>query len=600
MIGRRWRSFVHFSVLLGWAGIANAGLTGFNVVEPDANPLLGNIHTKVAGQDFALDIIALDTNLVLTAFNGTVAVEAVDSSGGGACASLPVIATFSQQTFSLLELGRHRLTAPNTVTDAYPNARIRVKYPASAPDVISCSTDAFAIRPASLSFAVTAASRTSAGAAYALDNTAVSGATVHNAGRPFRIVATAYTGAATPAVATNYSGAPSAVLSSCAGTACTTTTGTLSTGTWSGAGGTVSTTTATYDDVGAFHLQLQDTAFAAIDASDGTPLAQRTISSTPLAVGRFVPDRFVLSATAITPRSALAGCAGSTFTYMGERLSATFTLTAVRYPSGTTTRYSGTLGRLVLAAPASFAFGAIDGATVLGARLDTTGGASGTWSNGTAVVTALLSLSRNGAPDGPYHNVRLGIAPVDPDGVALDTDALNLDADANGAAERAQIGTATGLRFGRLRLQNALGSPLIAVPVPMEVQFWNGSAFVTNTADHCTSIGTANVALGNYQKNLVAGQTGVSVGGAFSAGVGTLRLIAPGAGRHGSVDVSVNLSGNAAGASCSAGMAATSALARPYLQGAWCGSAQNRDPTARVTFGLPRSPDRVVFRRENF
>ena len=250
----------------------------------------------------------------------------------------------------------------------------------------------------------------------------------------------------------------------------------------------MTTTTATYDDVGAFTLQLQDATFAAVDAADGTSAAQLTISSTAAGVGRFVPDRFLLSAASLIPRSDIPACSGSSFTYMGERMDANFTLTAVRFPSGTTTRYTGTLGRLVLSSPASFSFGAIDsaGPTVLGARLDTSLGSSGTWSNGVGAVVVVIAVNRNASPDGPFNSLKLGIAPSDPDAVALDPAAINLDADNSGSSERAQIGAATGVRFGRLRLQNANGSQLISMPIPISAQYYNGSGFVTNTDDNCT------------------------------------------------------------------------------------------------------------------
>ena len=579
-------------------------VSSFNVVEPAADAVTGKIFTKIAGQNFALDIVARTAaNAVATGFTGTVAVEVVDNSGGGACSALPFIATLTNQVFAAGDAGRHSLTSPNTVADVYRNAVVRVKFPSSSPTVISCSTDNFAIRPAILSFLVQDANRTTAGTVNTLNNTAIPGspATVHNAGRPFSIAATGYNGAASPVITSNYNGTPTAVLTTCAGTACTATTGNLSLGTWSASSGTVTTTTATYDDVGAFTLQLQDAAFSAVDSADGTSAAQLTISSTATGVGRFVPDRFLLSATSLTPRTDIPACSGSSFTYMGERMDANFTLTAVRFPSGTTTRYTGTLGRLVLTTPASFSFGAIDsaGPTVLGARLDTSLGSSGTWSNGVGAVVAVVSVQRNASPDGPYNSVKLGIAPSDPDSVALDPVAINLDADNSGSNERAQIG-ATAVIFGRLRLQNAHGSQLLAMPIPIQVQNWNGSGFVTNTLDSCTSFTAANVALGNYQKNLNSGETTVTTGGAFSAGIGTLRLSAPGAANNGSVDVSVNLSSGSAGASCTAGMPASTGTSRAYLQGAWCGATYVNDPTVRATFGVYRNSDQFIYQRENY
>ena len=598
---------------LGGGGAGNGSLTGqvytivragsFNAVEPGANAASGAIFTKIAGQNFALDIVALNSSGGLsTGFTGTVAVEVVNNAGGGACNSLPVIAAFTNQTFVAGDAGRHPLTSPNTVTNVYRNAKVRIRFPAGSPTVISCSSDSFAIRPATLTFAVSDANRTTAGTTNALNNAAIAGATVHNAGRPFRVAASAYNAAATPAITTNYDGSPTAVLAPCAGTACTATTGTLSFGAWSASAGTVTTTTATYDDVGAFALQLVDSVYAAIDAAAGTSAAQRTISSAPVDTGRFVPDRFVLSAASITPRASLPACAASTFTYMGERMDAAFTLIAVRFPAGTTARYSGALARLALSAPASFGFGALDGAapTPLSARLDTSGGSAGAWANGVANVVASLALQRAAAPDGPYSAVRVGIAPADPDGVTLDAAALNLDADNNGSSERAQIGAASVLRFGRLRLQNAHGSQLVQMPLALQAQYWNGTAFVTNTDDNCTAIAPANVALGNYRRNLGAGETTVSTSGTLSAGTGTVRLSAPGATNEGSVDVSINLTGVPAGASCTAGMSASTPTTLSHLQGAWCGGTYTNDPTARATFGVYGSSERVIFQRENY
>lgn len=589
----------------GYSNEANATtlgtVTSFNAVEPAANAVTGKIFTKIAGQNFALDIVALNSSGGLaTGFTGTVKVEVVDSSGGGACASLPLIAAFTNQTFVGGDAGRHPLTS-NTVANVFRNARVRVSFPVASPTIVSCSGDNFAIRPASLAFAVTNANRTTAGTTNTLNNTAIAGATVHNAGRPFRIAATAYNGAGTPAITSNYDGTPTAVLAACGGTACTATTGNLDVGTWSASAGTVTSTTATYDDVGAFTLQIVDSTYAAVDASDGTPASQLQISSTAAGVGRFVPDRFLVSATSITPRSGNAACSGSSFTYMSERMDARFTLTAVKFPSGTTARYTGSLARLVLTSPASFSFGAIDSAapTLLSARLDTSLGSSGTWSNGVADVVAVIAVQRAATPDGPYGSVRIGIAPSDPDAVVLDAAALNLDADNNGSSERAQVGATTAVRFGRLRLQHAYGSQLIAMPIPVQVQHWNGTAFVTNTADSCTSLAVGNVALGNYQRNLNSGETTVLVAAPIAAGVGALRLTAPGAANNGSVDVSINLTTGTAGASCTAGMPASTASGLSYLQGAWCGAAYTGDPTARATFGVYRNSDQVVYRREN-
>jgi uncharacterized protein affecting Mg2+/Co2+ transport len=576
-------------------------VASFNVVEPGAHAVNGKIFTKIAGQDFALDIVALDaSNAVATGFTGTMAVEVVDATSGGACSGLPLIAALTDQTFVGGDAGRKALSAPNTVTNVFRNARVRVKFPTSSPTVIACSGDNFAIRPNLLIFSATDQNETTAGTARALNVVEVTATPRHVAGHPFQITAAAYNGAGTPAITTNYDGTPTAVLSQCAGSACTATFGTLVLGTWNASAGTVTTTTAYYRNAGSFNLQLEDTTFASVDAADGTPLAQRTISSAPVAVGRFRAGRFTAGAVSIKPRRDLAACASS-FSYLGEPFEITFTVTAqATQPSTTTmTLYEGALARLDLHDPAVFRFAAIDGTTTpLSSRLAVLQ-TSGTWVSGVATVTAVLALQRGAVPDGPFHTLRLGVNPDDGDNVWISSGQRNLDTTLDGNNDVRLIGT-TAVRFGRLRLQNAAGAPQVALPLPIEAQYWNGTAFVRNTDDHCTSIAAGNVALGNFQRSLTAAHTSASVGGAFNAGLGSLTLSAPGAANRGSVDVSVNLSGAAAGASCVAGMPASSASGQTYLQGAWCGGGYDRDPTARASFGALRAPEKVIYRRENF
>ncbi|MCZ7563967.1 MAG: LamG domain-containing protein [Burkholderiales bacterium] len=179
-------------------------------------------------------------------------------------------------------------------------------------------------------------------------------------------------------------------------------------------------------------------------------------------VGRFIPDHFALSGGVLANRAA-GGCApASAFTYMNEALALRFTLTARSAAGATTTNYRGAFARLDLASPASFVFGARDVAagTNLTTRIDTALGTSGAWANGVAAnVQATLAIVRSNPddPDGPFEQVKLGIAPSDPDGVALAASALDFST-TGGANDRAQAGADTRIRFGRLRLTSAFGS----------------------------------------------------------------------------------------------------------------------------------------------
>jgi len=633
-----------------------AAVSSFNVVEPGGDAVAGRIFTKIAGQDIAVDIVARDaSNMVAAGFTGTVAVELVDNTSGGACAGLPLIKALADQTFTGGDAGRHPLSAGQFEANAWRNVLFRVKFPVAAPTVTSCSSDAFANRP--LQFAsvlVRDQDRVTAGTTRTLNNTSNPGiGTVHNAGRPFRIDATAQNGAGAPATTTLYgpdAGQPVAILAQCgAGAVCPATPGALSLGAWSVAAGVITTTTATYADVGAFNLTLQDQTFASVDAGDGTATSVRYISSATLTVGRFVPDHFTLAAGAsITPRTDIAACAGSSFTYMDERMDLVFALTAREAGGAVTPGYTGAiLGALVLNSAASYNFGAIDSTapTLLTARLDVTliAGIASSWSAGAASITAPLSVLRDTAPDGPYGSLLLGIAPTDPDGVALRGADLNLDADNSGTPERAQVGAASAVRFGQLRMQNAYGSGKTVLPVPIVLQYWRTlpapAAFVTNADDSCTTLNRANIGLSAYEpysssppatrdQFLQPCETAVTQATvSFASGVGSLTMASPDTASADTDNGKVLLTAHlralttpppicpAAGSVCYCpGVGAAEADAttanKSYLLGRWDDSADpdgdasttyDDNPSATATFGLFGSqPKNFIFFRENY
>jgi hypothetical protein len=604
------------AVPLGGTGLGNGDFTGpvynvdrpppvasFNVVEPAADALTGRIFTKIAGQDIAVDIVALDSsNAVSTSFTGAVAVELVDNSSGGACAGLPLIKALADQTFAAGDNGRHALSAGQFEAEAWRNIKFRIRYPVASPTVVSCSSDAFANRPLALvSVQARDQDRTTAGTTRALGNTADPGSgIVHNAGRPFRLDATAQNGAGAPATTTLYvpdAGQPVALLAQCgSGTpACVAAPGALALGAWSTAAGVVTTSTASYSEVGAFELVLEDQTFAAVDGTDGTSSAVRYIrSDSALTVGRFVPDHFAITGASITPRSDLAACSGSPFTYMGERLDLVFTLRARAFGGTDTAAYGGSLAALPLNSAASYDFGAVDsaGPTPLnGARLDLSliPGIPASWAAGVAAVSAPVAINRAAAPDGPYGAVRLGIAPSDADGVTLGT--LDLDADNSGSNERGQVGGTTAVRFGRLRLENAVGSEKLDLPIPIQLQYWAGTAFQVNAADSCTPIAAANIQLSDYfggidNTNVTAANLSpASV--VFASGVGSLTLTRPlpAPTSPGAVTLTVDLT----------------AEAKSYLKGNWGVATYTADPRSRAAFGLyGGQPPNFIYFRENY
>jgi hypothetical protein len=331
-------------------------------------------------------------------------------------------------------------------------------------------------------------------------------------------------------------------------------------------------------------------------------------------VGRFRPKRFVLSNPTLATRSDLSCSPASSFTYMDESLGLGLRLTAQNAQNAVTQYYTGSYAKLAVGAFASWNFGARSGATNLSSRIDAGVAPSGSWSNGVADMTFTTAILRATPdnPDGPFASLQIGIAPVDSDATAMNT--LDLDVDGAGGNDHKDLGLTTEVRFGRLRLDNALGAEARRLPVPMRVEYWNGSGFATNAADDCTSIPRSAIALDfTPPSSLTACETAVTAASlAFTQGVAPLFLAAPGAGNSGSVVLRANL-GTAGGTYCSAVGAATAAatsLALPYLLGRWddganpdgdASTAYDDKPGARAAFGVYASqPGSFIYFRERY
>ena len=357
---------------------------------------------------------------------------------------------------------------------------------------------------------------------------------------------------------------------------------------------------------------------------DGDYLGAGNVTGTATGnVGRFFPDHFALLAVpapTLTNRAALACAPASTFSYMGEGISLAFTLQAQNSSNVVTPNYrtSGiaaqNFGKLDLTLPANLGFGARSGATNLTPRVGTATSA-GTWTNGQANVTATVAINRATPdnPDGPYAGTAFGILPTDSDAVTIAP--LDQDVDGVGGNDHRSLGLSTEARFGRLLLQNAVGSEKLALPVRIETQHFAGTGFLTNAADSCTTLGRDKITLDFIPpSNLVACETAVSQATiAFASGVGTLALAAPGAGNNGSVLLTPQLGTTAGGTYCpSVGGAptVTNAANMSYLLGRWndslnpdanANTAYDDNPAARAAFGLYSSqPKNFIFFRENY
>ena len=319
-------------------------------------------------------------------------------------------------------------------------------------------------------------------------------------------------------------------------------------------------------------------------------------------VGRFIPHHFQIDSVVppmLANRALVLPCSSS-FTYMGEPMRMTFRLLSQNAQNAVTQNYTGTFAKLDPTTPAVFAFGARSGTINLTSRITAAyPGAAPAWSNGVLDIPVAnplhVSIGRStSGPDGVYAGTQFGVAPTDSDGVVMAS--YDLDVDNNATNDHAAVGGTTEVRYGRLSIQNAFGSELTALGVPMRVEYYTvSSGFVTNTGDSCTSV--TNLSLSNtvtptpvsgnapLTKTVGTTNTTATIGNpTFVAGDAGLSFGAPGAGGDGYVDVTANLG------------------ATDWLKFDWDGNAGTPDtgPTGRATFGIYRGSPRHIYLRERY
>jgi len=602
------------------------------------NFLSGHIFTKLVGKDFKLKVAALSDSQIQTGYaastNKNVTLKLVDNSdnacgsdtdraalcSAAACSGKTAVAT-QTLTFSAANKGIQTSAAFN-LSKAYANL-VAVMTDGSA---TGCSTDSFSVRPTSFSSMSSSAT-----------NAALTGTPVFKAGTD------SFTLSATTAVG-GYTGTPKIAVAGMTGTAAAYAVGTLSPTTFPAATAGSSTSTATgtftYSEVGNIRFlgynPASDTTSArgvyddtwtavdsdttkndclvgsysnTLDASTGKYGCAfglyDTGSSTPNSAlfGRFIPDHFTYVSGAVTP-------ACNTFTYMGQpALGLAYTLEARSGSNGVTSNYSAALGYPVTS-PAVVAEdqAAANQGCDLASRLS--GIPSSTWVSGVYTVSGSAAMfSRPTAPGalnaascsatkanagGPFWLLDVGVQLKDGDGITLannDMDSASSGACASCTAKK--VGS-TAMLDGRLWLNNAYGSEMLPLTVPVRTQYWTANGWVQNTADSCTLLKTPTSTNGGLvfsaqtpRNQLAAGETTATVNGSgggtgvVSAGDGKLVLSAPGKNNYGVVDiVSAILAGN--------GSPALSTWLPPSTT------------SARACFGTcgPRSP--IIYLRERF
>jgi MSHA biogenesis protein MshQ len=159
------------------------------------------------------------------------------------------------------------------------------------------------------------------------------------------------------------------------------------------------------------------------------------------------------------------------------------------------------------------------------------------------------------------------------------------DTDANGTNGILTLNPAgLDVRFGRWFLKNSFGPETSQRQVSMVTQYWNGTAYVTNSADSFTLFDATNATITDL--SLLPATSTASGSGTFSSGSASIIMSAPGANNKGAVKLNLSVPA--------------------WLQYDWQNTDSNLDgpytenPSSNIMFGIYRGNDRIISWREVF
>lgn len=591
----------------------------------------GHIYMKLMGTSFRLWVAALTSTGISTGYSSVsakyVSVKLVDNSDNAcgpdsartcnaACTNKTAVEAGATQIATFPSGSNTGVAAPLptfTLNSAWKNLIAVMKecttsacaaFTATAP---ACSTDSFTVRPTSIT------STTSSNAT----NTGTTGTPIFKAGVDnFSLTATA------AGIGTNpggYTGIPKlnsvSVQAFSPATVAGVVAGSFSAAT-SGTGNSTATgTTFTYSEVGAFRLRGPDFTVPRIPGVyddnwtviDSDPLKNDCISGTAAtaysntkdangkygcnfgitvdtgAFGRFTPAYFDATRT--------HGCPADGFTYAGVMVGVSSSPVGQPFSATATARNAAGLPTQNYHS----AYGLAKDTTISNA-----GNATGLFNNVLTSSTGPAGFINGVATTNTiyYSFAAKETAPATLTLRATDTDNVS---------SSGRIEETTDARSGRVQIQNAFGSELVDLAVPMRAQFYSTNGWVTNPNDNCT---TVTLSFPAFYQNLASGETCVQdIGSPGRSGVApvtcaavgpaaeqfreggvagfngdfNLYLKAPGAGNDGGVDVSTDL------------------FFLPWLRYDWDGNgSHDNDPVARATFGIYKGSPRHIYLRERY
>lgn len=334
-------------------------------------------------------------------------------------------------------------------------------------------------------------------------------------------------------------------------------------------------------------------------------------------VGRFTPDHFeisVLDDGTLADSCTVFTYTGQDFTYgpdidelPGELVDyPTLLITAKNSGGATTQNYRGAFDKLSatdIVMPGSIADATEKGAdgstpltlTWIPGTPDLTNNNDGTLTFTLGDDTFRYDRVSNAITDEFTGDIELTISSIkDGDNVEAVGTAYDFKLDAQHPSDPPGVAEdGIKVRYGRLALQNAYGSELLPLGMPLQAEYFTANGYATNTLDGCTALTTTNhLELSSDGSNWFSGDIARAVGSGttlatlsaspLANGDAGLSFSAPGAENSGSVEVRTAIGTD-----------------YPWLLYDWDADGTDDEATGRITFGIFKGNNRLIYMRES-
>lgn len=198
-------------------------------------------------------------------------------------------------------------------------------------------------------------------------------------------------------------------------------------------------------------------------------------SSSSAPVGRITPYDFALTNPSIT-----AGC--GSFSYMGQPMPTSFTVTARNSSGGTTRNYRDEFARGLVSLVAENG----DNGVPLSSRLGGLGSLG--WQAGLFTANQHPeTFARNTPPDGPFSQLAIGVSVDDQDDIPLLNRNMDVLSSGSCGSSCSAVRLSTqDLRHGRLSVSSGRAAIDSALALPLIMESYTGSGWQRNVDDACT------------------------------------------------------------------------------------------------------------------